>query len=59
MKYKGPYEVIKHVGNAVTCRHASTNKEEILPVDRLVIFDNSNNEAIKVASLDDDEYLVK
>ena len=48
-----------HVGNAVTCRHASTNKEEVLPVDRLVIFDNSNNDAVKVASLDDDEYLVK
>ena len=51
--------MIHHKGNAVTCRHASTNRIEVLPVERIIIYDNSNNEAIKMASLDDDEYLVK
>ena len=53
LKYKGLYEVIKHIGNAVTCRYTSTNKEEVLPVDKLIKFDNSRDDALRVAQLED------
>jgi hypothetical protein len=44
--------------SAVTCKHCSTNAEEIIPVERLVIFDNSRESPHKVAQLDNDEFLV-
>ena len=58
LKYKGPYEVIRHIDNAVTCKHCSTNIEETISVDRLVIFDSSRESPFKVAQLDNDEFLV-
>jgi hypothetical protein len=58
LKYKGPYEVIRHIDSAVTCKHCSTSTEETIPVDRLVIFDSSRESPFKVAQLDNDEFLV-
>ena len=58
LKYYGPLKVIKQEGNGVTAEHCSTKKIDVIPVERLVIFDNSRNEALKVAQLDEDEYLV-
>ena len=58
LKYRGPYKVLKQEGNRVSVIHCSNNKEDVFPVEKLVIFDNSRNEAFKVAQLDEDEYLV-
>jgi hypothetical protein len=58
LKYRGPYKVLKQEGNRVYVSHCSNNKEDVFPVEKLVIFDNSRDEAFKVAQLDDDEFLV-
>ena len=58
LKYRGPYKVLKQEGNRVYVTHCSNNKEDVFPVEKLVIFDNSRDEAFKVAQLDDDEFLV-
>jgi hypothetical protein len=57
-KFAGPYEVIRHIGNAVTCKHCSSNKEETFPVQDLVIYDSSRQDPFTVSQLDDDEFYV-
>ena len=58
LKYYGPLKVIEQVHNRVTTEHCSSKTIETIPVERLVIFDNSRDEALKVAQLDDDEYVI-
>ena len=57
-KYTGPYIVESQKDNFVNVRHATSNEPRVFPVDRLVIFDNSRDEAKKVALLDQNEFFV-
>jgi len=55
-KYLGPYRVKSHdIGsNFVYCVHASSGKEHVFAVDKLIPFYcSSNQEAVRAASLDD------
>ena len=56
---QGPYEVIKHIQNDVTCRHMATGVVKVLENGtRMHKFFGTRDEAIKVAMIDQDQYLI-
>ena len=57
-KYAGPFVVTSQKDNFVYVTHCATNEPYTFPVERLVIFNNTRNEAFKVAQLDTNEFLV-
>ncbi len=55
-RYKGPYEVITHVKNDVTCRHLVMGHVEIFDVESLLIFPTSYEAAYEAALRDYNQY---
>lgn len=58
-RFKGPYEVIKHYKNDVTCRHVNLGIVEVLDAARLKRFFGTKEEAIKTAMIDQNQYLIE
>ena len=57
-KYKGPYEVIKHVKNDVTARHVNLGFVTELDSLRLKRFIGSHDEAVRIAMVDQNQFLI-
>jgi hypothetical protein len=55
-RYKGPYEVIDHVKNDVTCRHLVMGNVEIFDVESLLIFTHDYHKAYQAALRDYNQY---
>ncbi len=55
-RYKGPYEVVQHVNNAVTCKHLVIGFVETFDVASLVIFPTDYQTAYQAALRDYDQY---
>jgi hypothetical protein len=58
LRYMGPYEVISHVKNDVTCRHLCVKTTHTFHVERLKMFFGSREDAERVARLDHDQFEV-
>ena len=57
--FYGPYEVISHYKNDVTCRHlANTELVETFPVEHLYLYFATRDEAIFMAKAEIDEYAI-
>jgi hypothetical protein len=56
--YAGPFEVLSHYQNDVTCRHLILHYIEKFHVSRLGMFHGSADEAAKMAMLDKDQHVV-
>ena len=52
----GPYEVIKQVINSVHVRSLTTGATKVFPVDELVMFNGSRQDAFELARLDDNSF---
>ena len=59
LQFSGPYKVITHVQNDVTAQHLVSGVTKVLHTDRLKIFIGSEEDAFKMAMLDEDQYLVQ
>jgi hypothetical protein len=58
-KFRGPYEVIKHYRNDVTCRNLITGAvEPSFQASRLKMWHGTKQEAYNAAMLDNDQYVV-
>ena len=57
-RYKGPYEVLRHVKDEVECRHLALGSIKQLLVERLKLFVGSKDDAFKLAMEDADQFLV-
>jgi len=56
--YKGPYEVLKHYKNDVTCRHLNTGVVQQFHVDRLKPFFGTRATAIELAQADGFQHVI-
>ena len=57
--FYGPYEVISHYKNDVTCRHlANSDLVETFPVEHLYLYFATRDEAIFMAKAEIDEYTI-
>ena len=57
--FYGPYEVISHYKNDVTCRHlANTELVETFPVEHLYLYFATRDEAMFMAKAEIDEYAI-
>lgn len=54
----GPYEVLSHEKNDVTCRHLVLMTEHVFHVERLHPFFGSKNEAVEAAKLDKNQFFI-
>ena len=54
----GPYQVVRQVKNDVTCKHVNLGSEHTLHVSRLTPFFGSYDDALRVARLDKNQYLI-
>jgi hypothetical protein len=57
-RYKGPYEVLRHLGNYVEVRHVNMGFVTTFPVERLRVFVGTRDAAMKLAMEDMDQYEV-
>jgi hypothetical protein len=57
-RYKGPYEVIQHVHNSVTCRHLVLGFVEVYDVASLILFPTDYATAYDAALRDRDQYVI-
>jgi hypothetical protein len=57
-KYAGPFEVISHVKNEVSCRHCATGKVSEFYSGDLKLFVGDSAEAIRLAMIDADQFQV-
>jgi hypothetical protein len=57
-KYAGPFEVLSHVKNDVSCRHCATGKVSEFFVGSLKLFMGTKDEAERLAMADADQYKV-
>ena len=57
-KYAGPYEVISHTKNEVSCRHCATGKVSEFYVGDLKLFFGSREDAVRMAMIDADQFKV-
>ena len=58
-KWRGPWEVIAHSRNDISCRHVNLGHIETFPVDRCKFFHGNKEAAQKVAIWDQRQYVVK
>ena len=58
-RYAGPYEVISHTKNDVSCRHLASGRVQEFDVSDLNIFAATKDEAVELAMADIDHYEVK
>lgn len=60
LRYLGPFVVTRHDVNSnfVHCYHASNKKDKVFPVDVLVLFTGTEQEASKISQMDDDSYVL-
>lgn len=58
-RYRGPYEVLKHVKNDVTCRHIVMGFTEIFHVESLIIFPHNYQLAYEAALRDYNQYEIE
>ena len=59
LQFAGPFKVISHEQNDVTAQHLVSGVIKVLHTDRLKIFIGSEDDAFKMAMLDEDQYLVQ
>lgn len=57
-KYKGPYEVIKHVKNDVTARHINLGFITELDSVRLKRFLGTHDEAVRMSMIDENQFTI-
>ena len=57
-KFRGPYEVIKHYKNDVTCRHVTLGHITDLDALRLKRFLGSKEEAVRLSMIDQKQFLI-
>lgn len=57
--FLGPYEVLTQVKNDVEAKHVVTGIVKTFHVDRLKPFFGTKEEALRVAMLDDDQYIIR
>jgi hypothetical protein len=58
-RYAGPYEVLSHTKNDVSCRHLASGRVQDFDVSDLNIFAATRDESIELAIADIDHYEVK
>jgi hypothetical protein len=58
-RYSGPYTVVTQVKNDVHCKHINLGTEHTLHVSRLRPFFGTYEEALRVAQLDRNQYLIQ
>ena len=58
VNWKGPYEVIGHLKNDVTCRHIVHHTLHQLHLDRLKPFFGTYEQALSMAQLDNNQFVV-
>ena len=58
MRFCGPYEVIQQTKNDVECRHLTQGSVSTFHITRLKPFFGSREEALRLAQLDYDQYVV-
>ena len=58
-RYEGPFKVIRQRNNDVECRHLVGDFITTLHVSRLKLFHGSQDDAYKMALLDNDQFVVK
>jgi hypothetical protein len=57
-RYKGPYELLRHVKDEVECRHLALGSFKQLLVERLKIIVDRKDDAFKLAMEDADQFFV-
>ena len=57
-RFLGPFEVINHDKNDVTCKHINLGFVKVFHVTRLKMFHGTLDDASKVAILDQDQFLI-
>ena len=57
-KFEGPYEVIKHERNNITCRHVTKREIFELHNDDVKLFVGDKDAAMRVAQLDNNHYVI-
>jgi hypothetical protein len=55
-RYLGPFKVLHQFKNDITCRHLLKDVNEVLHVERVKIFVGSDEDAMKMAQLDQDQF---
>ena len=58
-KLLGPYTVITHIGNNVTCLHTQLNTQHVFHTDRISPYIGTIQSAQKIGLLDREEYIVE
>jgi len=56
--WRGPYSVVAHTGNDITCDHLSTHSRHVFHVTRVKPFFGDSAHAMSLALLDADDYVV-